>query len=552
MEGDVIHLRDQVAVLRRRWRVLLISTLVGGLLALGYSTIQDPEYAASAQVLISPTGIDQSGNAPEIDSEEIATQVLVITSASVAQGVIDELHLDTEPHTLLKSIAVEQEDATRVVNIQARTASREDAAVVANAFAEVYLAHRAESASEAANADKQALQSRYDDVSAEIASVQKQLGEAQPGSPDARGLQAQEQALTVQLINLLGDMSKADVADAGSSAGGQILVEATPPLGPAQTGLVRMGLLGALLGLFLGIGLAFARDHFDDVLRDEAGLRTAIRDRPVLGRIPRSSEDQRARLVTMLAPQSPSSEAYRSLSSGIRFLLAGTKGEHSMENRGKVLLVTSSAPNEGKTVVASNLAVAAARFGLRVILVDADLRRPTASPRFGLGAPPGLSDYLASEGAELDDYLIDVGVPGLRVLAGGSIPPNPAELLGADSTTRTLDALRSDADLVIVDSAPVTMVADTRELVPLVDVVLLVTRLGLTHMRAITDAVERIRQVGGRVTGAVLNDVEARKAAAIYGYGEGPGAAVDTKHIPKRKLVPARMRKQKPSQPSLS
>ena len=271
------------------------------------------------------------------------------------------------------------------------------------------------------------------------------------------------------------------------------------------------------MGLLLGVGLAFIRDHFDDGIRDEARLRDATSGRPVLGQIPHWSDDRTGRLATIIDPASPVSEAYRALSTNVRFMLAASRDDGSSESPGRVLLVSSASPLEGKTSVSGNLAVAAARVGLQVVLVDADLRHPMLSRSFGLYDSPGLSDVLAS-GDSAEDYLIDVGVPNLRLLAGGSIPPNPAELLASTAAASALRKLHDDADLLIVDSAPVLRVADALELMTTADLVLLVARRGISHMRAIAATVERINQAGGRVSGSVLNDIDSRTSAYTYGY----------------------------------
>jgi polysaccharide biosynthesis transport protein len=520
MDNDVIDLRDQVAVLRRRWRIIALFMVLGVAAALAVAYVQRPMYSATVQLLVSPTeATDESSSGELMAPEEISTQVTVVESLSTAQRVRAELGLRDRPGQLLQSLTVEQVEDQRVLEISSLRPTARGAAAVANAFATAYLAQRESQAAGVAQATTTSLQQRYDQVQAELAEVQTALNNADP--TEIPGLESQERALTVQLTSLLEQIADTDATTSGTLDGGQILVPAVPPQSPAQPDLARLGPLGLLLGLILGIGLAFVRDHFDDGIRGEAALRRALHQKPVLGRIPHASQSRgNGRLVTLIDPQDPVSEAYRSLSSSVRFLLAASRpeGARSTHAGHRTLLVTSAGPAEGKTTVAGNLAVAAARFGIRVILVDGDLRKPGVAQRFGMGRPPGLSDLLANDD-DVDSYLVDVGEPGLQVLAGGSIPPNPAELLASSATNVLLHRLRDRADLVIIDSAPVTQVADTREIIPAVDLVLMVVRHAVTRSRALADAIERIGQVGGSVSGAVFNDVPVSGDDNMYKYG---------------------------------
>ena len=512
MDSDVINLRDQATVLRRRWRVVVLCVILGLAGAIAAANLQKPTYSATTEMLLSPVGTSEPRPGEVLAPEEVSTQVEVITSRDVATRAGEELNLP-DSAGLLDSLTVEPVENTRVLTITAVRDSAQGATDVANAFADAYLVERESQASRQASLAVESLQSRYDDIKQQLKDVQAQK-ELAPESERA-AFESQEQALTVQLTGLLSELSDANTLSQSNQTGGQVLVPASAPAAPAQRSLILVGLA---LGLLVGIGLAFVRDHFDDAIRDESRLRAALR-RPVLGRIPHWGSSRSGRLVTMVDPQAPASEAYRSLSSSVRFLLAASRGsETSHESEHRTLLVTSAVPGEGKTTVASNLAVAAARFGLRVILVDADVRRPGVAQSFGLGDPPGLSDLLADNGS-LNSYLLNVGTDGLQVLPGGSVPPNPAELLASESCAEVLRQLRTRADLVVIDSAPVTRVADTRELIPSVDLVLLVVRHAVTRARTVADTLERIRQVGGTVSGAVYNDVHGRSENKAYKYG---------------------------------
>jgi capsular exopolysaccharide synthesis family protein len=179
--------------------------------------------------------------------------------------------------------------------------------------------------------------------------------------------------------------------------------------------------------------------------------------------------------------------------------------------------VSSSVAGDGKTSTAANLAVAAARVGLRTLLVDADLRRSTIAKRFGMPRGTGLSDLLLS-GGSLVDQTLDVGVDNLRVLPAGTVPPNPNELLASPAMQALHHQILSQVDLVIYDTPAVLAVPDALELGRHVDFAVLVGRAGSTGRRQLQAAIERLTQVGTDVAGTVLNDISGKADGYYYAY----------------------------------
>lgn len=219
------------------------------------------------------------------------------------------------------------------------------------------------------------------------------------------------------------------------------------------------------------------------------------------------------RLVAASAPQSLAAEQYRSLRTRV------TRAENGRSYR--TIIITSPNKGDGKSLTAANLALTMAQeFQQRVLLVDADMRRPSVHSLFGISETPGLSDVLMG-GASIEDALVSVPDHRLTVLPSGIIPSHPAELLGSAAMRRVLDTLRTRFDRILVDMPPVAPLADVAIASPMVDGVLMIVRAGVTPKPAIERALAGLDM--SKVLGLVLND--AGDTAATYGYnGDGYAA----------------------------
>ncbi|HEU0288304.1 MAG TPA: polysaccharide biosynthesis tyrosine autokinase [Nocardioidaceae bacterium] len=514
MDQDLIRLQDHLAVLRRRWRLVALCVVIAVGLGLAWSFSQTKMYSGTASLLLEPQQTTTDNAGVVMDPEEVATQADVVASVQVAELVASDLGLQVDnPQDLLDDITVSVVEDKRVVEVSALESSPQLAADVANSFAEQYIVYREDQTTAGAEAQTQRYTDQIQTLEDRISTVRQEARSATGN--DRQDLRAEESGLLSQKAALTSQLELLQTSQTTPLPGGEVLLRAEAPSSPAEPQPIRAGLLAAVIGLIVGVGLAYARDRLDDAVRDEERLRIALGGRPILGSIPNSDDEAAGRVATLMAPQSPLSEAYRALNTNVRFLLAAER-EH-LAGRGDVLMVTSAGPGEGKTSVATNLAVAASRVGLRVIVVDADLRRPAVADRFGLDVPIGLSDLLAA-GGPAEPHLHEVGLDDLRVLAAGSIPPNPAELLASPLMTGILDDLAQHADLVVVDTAPVLRVADSLELIDQINLLLLVARRKISRLHQVSAAVDRIRQVGGSVSGAAFNDVDTRDSTYRYGY----------------------------------
>lgn len=215
-------------------------------------------------------------------------------------------------------------------------------------------------------------------------------------------------------------------------------------------------------------------------------------------------------LVAKLNPRSPISEQYRTVRTNLHFA--------SVDEELRSLLVTSSGPTEGKSMTAANLAIVYAQQGKKVLLIDADLRKPTVHYTFRVDNISGLSNVLVGEGT-LERVTVASDVDNLDIMSSGPIPPNPSELLASKKMQKLLEDTKSAYDIVIFDTPPVLAVTDAQVLADIVDGSLLVVRSDQTEIEAATKAKEALKPAKAKLLGAVLNDHQKEKSNYYYYYG---------------------------------
>ena len=265
--------------------------------------------------------------------------------------------------------------------------------------------------------------------------------------------------------------------------------------------------LGALLGLLVGAALAVARDILDNRIKDPETL-GKVADASLMGVIVEDPWTERHAIATRAGNRNIRAENFRQLRANLQFA--------NVDEHPRVIAVTSSVPEEGKTTVAINLASTLAEAGFSVCLVDADLRRPTVAKVLGLVSPVGLTSVLIQQIA-LNDALQHAGST-LYVLASGPTPPNPSEVLASSYVRDVIRSLLESVDYVIIDTAPLLPVADGSEVAALADGTLLVARHGVTTDTNVHRAVQSLRRVDAKLIGVVLNRMPVRRNNREYGY----------------------------------
>lgn len=290
---------------------------------------------------------------------------------------------------------------------------------------------------------------------------------------------------------------------------------------PVSPVIPRNLALGGVLGLLVGLGLALLRSRLDNTVKTGDDVQT-LTGAGLIGTVLEDPKLDDQHVVTSRDGHSLSSESFRAIRTNLQFL--------NVDNPPKVIVVTSSVPGEGKSTLAVNLATALAQSGSRVILVEADLRRPRVTRYMGLVGGAGLSNVLAGT-ADLSEVTQPWGDAKLSVLAAGPMPPNPSELLGSEHMRALLDSLREEHDFVIMDTPPLLPVTDAAVLSVAADGCVITTRHGMTRRDQLAEAANVLARIDAKLLGVVLNRVP-QSAAVARGYGYGYGYAADVGRVP--------------------
>ena len=356
-------------------------------------------------------------------------------------------------------------------------------------------------------------------------------------------LAAEVQTVQKMSENLQGELQKAKMTEAIEAGQVEIVDLAKLPGGPIPAGSTRKVALGITVALLLGIGLAVVVDGMNTSIRRRNDIervlqvpglaviprlaRTTAVDRGLQRALPRKGSNGRKplakkpieELVTVTDMRSASAEAYRTLRTNLIF----SQAVQTL----RTVLVTSASPGEGKTTTAANLAVSFAHHGMRVLLVDCDLRRGRMHKIFQVPREPGLTELVIGH-EESEAVIRQTDITGLYVVASGNLPPNPSELLGGDRMRKVLTSLSEAFDLIVLDTPPLLAASDAAILATLSDGVVLVLRAGSTEGDAAQQAIQQLSGVGARVVGAVLNDPDAKVPAyGGYYHYEYAGAGAD-------------------------
>jgi succinoglycan biosynthesis transport protein ExoP len=522
-DGSERDLRHYLHVLRRHARVIAGMTILVTLLALIFSVLQSNVYRASAQVLLNRqnlpaalTGRTVDGTVSEDPARVAMTQAALARSPAVAARAVKTARVaGASSEGLLLSSSVKPNPTADILVFSVDNGNARDAAKLADAYALAYRDYKLQ-------LDSNALQRARNELNARLAKLREH---GDHSSVLYRAIVSSEQQLhTMQLLQ------SEDSVLSTQSAGSQI--KPTPK---------RNALLGFGFGLLLGCGAAFLFEALDKRVRSEDELEREI-GLPLLARVP--EPPRRLRHVTMLAaPTSAQADAVRRLATNVEF--------SSPDRPLQTLMVTSAVQREGKSTTAANLAVALARAGKLVVLIDLDLRQPSVASLFHVRVPTGLTSVIVGK-ASVDDTLVQIPLPplepsdngspqmlggSLSVLPTGMLPANPGEFVKANLLqTRVLEPLRKRFDYIIIDAPPMCIGGDALTLSASADSLILVARLGVIDRAALRDLKRQLATTPTPAIGFVLTGIE---AADQYGYGYGREARESEWLRQARRVLPA-------------
>ena len=491
-----------VRAIRRRLPIVLLCAFLVPTAALAYSLTQQKQYSASAALLFRDPQLDQKlfGSTvfqPSTDpTREAATNVKLVSLETVSARTSRALGGKLSPSEVQSKVVAASEGESDVASITATDPDPRFAAQLANTFAEQFVAFRRD-------ADRSKIASARKLVQAQL----DQLTPAQQASPQARTLRTQNEQLSILAALQTGNA--------------ELVQPANPPTSPSSPQTTRNVLFGFVLGLLLGIGLAVLLERIDRRLRSVNELGSAF-GRPVLGAVPESRVIAKSDGLRRLDPAE--AEAFRMLRANLRYF--------NVDREIKSVLITSGTPGEGKSTVAMYLALAAASSGAQVLLVEADLRRPTLNRRLGIATSHGISEVLAGARdlrSAIDHIQLETADATVDVLTAGPIPPNPSDLVESDKMRQIIKAAESAYDLVIIDTPPTSVVSDAIPLVRLVSGVLVVTRLGKTTKDSAQHLRDQLENLDANVLGVVVNSASRRAGYGSqqgyeYSYGYEPAA----------------------------
>jgi succinoglycan biosynthesis transport protein ExoP len=419
--------------------------------------------------------------------------------------VISQLNLTLTQDELKKLITVTPMQNTQLIAVTVETTDPQLSADIANAVATIFSTQIQEIQSQRFAQSKASLETQLSDIENQIANYTAQAGEAATADEKDR-LEAKVTQYQQIYANLLQSYEAVRLSEAQSVSTVAQVEAATPNLSPVSPHVMRNTLLAAIVGIMLAAGGIVAREVLDDTIKTPDDITRKFK-LPILGVI-NHQNGKNGTPTTMTDPQSPTAEAYRTLRTNVNYA--------SVDKPLRTLMITSAEAGEGKTTTVSNLAVVLAQSGKQVIVVDCDLRHPRTHITFRLNNRKGISDLFSQPSLVLDGSCKPGGVDNLSVMTTGSLPPNPAELLGSKKMQAILTAMTQNADIVLVDTPPALAVTDAAVLAPVLDGVLLVVRPGKTRTSALRQTLEQLRQVKANMIGVVLNDVTTQRSS--YGY----------------------------------
>jgi succinoglycan biosynthesis transport protein ExoP len=505
-EGAQPEIMDYARVLWRAKYVVVAVVVLAVAAALGIDHTRTRLYQGTSSVLFVSQDFASAAVLEPLVPSDIATDMQLIQSSSV-RNTASALLGSTAPPPSVSEVGT-----TNIGEIAVTSPSPSFAARAANAYAHAFAEVSSAQFLNSEQAAEAALQARITSTQRQISATETQLSSTS-SVVTSSALSTTVAAMESQLTSLVSQLTQiqVDVAQAPSAA--RVVGTAVASRTPISPKPITDSIVAGAIGLILAVAFVLLRDFLDDRIRTKEELDRLTKGIPALGLIPAVPNwKKRATplIVSAARPKSAPAEAYRGLRTSIQFM--------SLDRPLRKLQVTSPSSAEGKTTTSSNLAVAMAEAGQRVIVMDCDLRRPRLHHFFGRSNGVGLTSLLLGT-TRLEDALQPTPMTNLFLLASGPIPPNPSELLGSKRTRQFIDQLAASCDFLVIDSPPVLPVTDATVLAGSTDAVILVVSAGMTTRREVALSLEVLARVDAPIAGVVLNNASEADSYAYYRYG---------------------------------
>jgi len=529
-----LELKDYLNVLVNRKWIILETVVVILAVTLIFTFIQSPTYESKVQILSEVNSASESVLGSFFTSalfdpdRYIQTQTEIIKTDTMAtavenhlQSMYEQLAREREAGSdvyipqsiptatyLTSMVSVKQEERTNIFDIMIAGDNPLLARDIAQAYAEEYIASRQLAAIRQISEARKEVWNRIQEVEDQIRDVAEQAKKYTAGNLPAE-LSAEAQRVVSLWASLYEKYMTLRIAESLEQRGLEIIQPARPgdKVSPRPT---RNGILALFLGLILGVGLAFLVEYLDDTLRSREDFEKYY-GAAIIGEIPYISAEElpKHHIIYFERPRHPAVEGYRTMRTNLKFL--------NLDGENKAILFTSSEPEEGKSTVMVNLGAALSEMGKKVLLVEADLRKPVLDKYFELEPGKGLSNVLAGA-VPLENAIQATSNKNLFVLPAGVKPPNPAELVASDAMHVTLEKVKESADFVLVDSPPTLAASDALALASMLDGVIIVARYGTAGRDGARRTAEVLKKVDARVLGLVINNLSPAKRYGYYNF----------------------------------
>ncbi len=502
---------EAIKLARRWWWILVLLPLVAGGTAYAISSAMTPMYQARSVLLIEASQATAGSNYNDLlAAERLSRTYSELATTDVVIDLTVERLADPEldRQTLSEMVSVTAVQETQLLWVSVRDSDPARAALIANTLSNVFTEQvRSQHASDV-TADGPLAES-IAEIRTQISETAGRIAELESGTnagtapvlTELQQLRTHLNTYQATYAGLLEIQQRFELAAAESAVRVLVADPASPARTPVSPKVAMNVVLGGFLGLLLAAGVVVLLGYMDNTVKTAEDVQR-ITGRAAIGMIPGlESPDQ---LEPIVFPRSAATEAYRGLRTNLQF---ASIGQHI-----KALAFTSSGPGEGKSTTVMNLGVVLAQSGLRVILVDADLRRPTLHKRSGINNRAGLTNMLIAEpGSEVFLYCQKTDIPSLLVVPTGPLPPNPADVLNSPRMGEIINQLKARADIVLIDTPPLVF-SDAQIVSGWTDGAMLVTQAGRTRSNDLREVTTALEQVGANIIGVVVNRVNFGRA----------------------------------------